>query len=298
LNAKQELVNGGELSPRTFVDYKDACDEVIAAFGKGRLVADLSPSDFASLRNGLAKKWGLHRLAKTLQCVRCLFKFAYDTELVERPVRFGPGFKKPSKKTFRLHRAAQGQKLFTPEEIHRILAAANPQLKAMVLLGLNCGYGNADVGTLPISALDLDAGWADFSRPKTGMPRRCQLWSETVTAVRVALTCRVEPKNEEHAGLVFITSKGGCWHTGTNDSPLSHEVWKLLKSLGINGHRNFYALRHVFRTVADGAKDQPAADFIMGHEVAHMSSVYREGIDDERLKAVTDHVRSWLYPVV
>jgi hypothetical protein len=48
--------------------------------------------------------------------------------------------------------------------------------------------------------------------------------------------------------------------------------------------------------VADEAKDQPAADYIMGHEVPHMSSVYRETISDERLKAVTDHVRAWLFP--
>jgi hypothetical protein len=27
-----------------------------------------------------------------------------------------------------------------------------------------------------------------------------------------------------------------------------------------------------------------------------MSTVYREGIDDARLKAVTDHVRKWLFP--
>jgi integrase len=58
----------------------------------------------------------------------------------------------------------------------------------------------------------------------------------------------------------------------------------------------FYTLRHTFRTVADGAKDQPAADHIMGHEVAHMSSVYREGISDERLRAVADHVHAWLLP--
>jgi hypothetical protein len=56
-----------------------------------------------------------------------------------------------------------------------------------------------------------------------------------------------------------------------------------------------YTLRHTFRTVGDGAKDQPAADIIMGHEVPHLSSVYRETISDERLKAVTHHVRAWLF---
>ena len=33
----------------------------------------------------------------------------------------------------------------------------------------------------------------------------------------------------------------------------------------------------------------------MGHEVPHMSSVYRETISDERLKAVVNYVRDWLF---
>jgi len=48
--------------------------------------------------------------------------------------------------------------------------------------------------------------------------------------------------------------------------------------LKIKGRKGlgFYTLRHTFRTVADEAKDQPAADFTMGHESPHMSTVYRE----------------------
>jgi hypothetical protein len=69
---------------------------------------------------------------------------------------------------------------------------------------------------------------------------------------------------------------------------------KQLRLAGKKG-RNFYALRHVHRTISDGAKDQPAADLIMGHESPHMSTIYREGIDDARLRTVVDHVRSWLF---
>ena len=36
-------------------------------------------------------------------------------------------------------------------------------------------------------------------------------------------------------------------------------------------------------------------DGAMGHEVPHMSSVYRETISDARLRAVTEHVRAWLF---
>jgi integrase len=95
---------------------------------------------------------------------------------------------------------------------------------------------------------------------------------------------------------VFITKYGQPWAKDDPAGPITQEMRKLLNKLGINGHRHFYCLRHTHRTVAGGAKDQPAADHIMGHEVAHMSSEYREGISDERLKAVAEHVRRWLWP--
>jgi hypothetical protein len=100
------------------------------------------------------------------------------------------------------------------------------------------------------------------------------------------------------ADLMFITKYGLPWAKDTADQTLAKEFGKLLRALHINGRTGlgFYALRHTFRTVADESKDQPAVDHIMGHEVPHMSSVYRETITDARLKAVTDHVRCWLFP--
>jgi integrase len=97
---------------------------------------------------------------------------------------------------------------------------------------------------------------------------------------------------------VFVTKYGQPSAKLLAYNTLAKETRKLLNALGINGRQGlgFYTLRHTFRTVADEAKAQPAADNIMGHEVSHKSSVYRETISDERLKAVTDHVRSWLWP--
>jgi integrase len=298
LNHKQSLVDAGELSLRTWNEYKAACHEALAAFGKGRLVSDLRPDDFAALRKHMAKKWGAHRLAKIIQYVRSIFKFAFDAELIDRPVRFGPGFKRPSKKVIRLNRAEAGPKLFTPEEVRRLIDAAGPSMRAMILLGINCGFGNADCGNLPLSAVDLETGIVDYPRPKTGIARRCILWTETVAALREALAKRHEPKNEEDAGLFFITKYGYGWSKSTSTNPVSQETAKLLKALRINGRKGlgFYTLRHTFRTVADESKDQPAVDFIMGHEVPHMSVVYRETISDERLRAVAAHVRRWLFP--
>ncbi len=298
LIAKQASVDSGELAYRTWEDYKAACALLIQHFGKGRLIDDLDPEDFAGLRKKPVRKWGPTTVRNAIQRIRVVFKFAVDNGLTDRLIRYGQGFKRPSEKTLRLERARKGPKLFTPKEIRQLLEAASIPVRAMILLGINCGMGNADCGVLPLSAVDLDNAVIDFPRPKTGIPRRCPLWPDTTEAIRTALDCRPEPKSEEHAGLVFITKYGKPWAKLTADNTLAKEMGKLLKALAINGREGlgFYTLRHTFRTIADEIKDQPAVDFIMGHEVPHMSAAYRETISDERLRAVANHVRKWLFP--
>jgi integrase len=297
LNAKAASRDAGELTHRSWQDYKDACDLIVSYPGKGRQVEDLDPDDFAQLRKKMAKRWGPATLGDVISRMRVAFKFAHDNGLIDRPVRYGQSFKRPARKTVRIDKAKKGPQLFTAEEVRRLLAAAGTPMKAMILRGVNCGFGDADCGALPQSALNLETGIIGFPRPKTGIPRRCVLWPETVAASREALTRRPAPKNEGHAGLVFVTKYGLPWAKDTTDQTLAKEFGKLLKALCINGRSGlgFYTLRHVFRTVRDEAKDQPACEYIMGHETPHMSSVYRETISDVRLKTIAGHVRQWLF---
>src|SRR5262249_17783118 len=122
-----------------------------------------------------------------------------------RPVCYGQGFKRPSNKTLRIERASKGTRMFEAEEIQTILGTAGPTMRAMILLGVNCGFGNADCGNLPFPALDLGRGWVNYPRPKTGIARRCPLWPETVAGLREALTNRPELKDLADAALVFLT---------------------------------------------------------------------------------------------
>jgi integrase len=210
-------------------------------------------------------------------------------------MRFGPGFALPSKKTIRLERARKGPRMFEAEELRRILTAANTSMRAMILLGVNCGFGNADCGTLPQAALDLAGGWVNYHRPKTGITRRCPLWPETVAALQAVIASRPKAKDTANAKLVFVTKQGGAWHKAGEDNPISKEMRKLLDTLGIEGHRNFYALRHTFETIGGESKDQVAVDAIMGHSRDDMASAYRERISDTRLKAVAAEFRRWLF---
>jgi serine/threonine protein kinase len=143
-------------------------------------------------------------LGNEIQRIRSVFKYAYDAEMVDRPIRFGPGFKRPSKKTMRKNKAQKGPKLFAAEEIRQLLGlspwapAAGVQLSAMILLGINAGCGNSDCATLPLKAIDLDGGWVNYARPKTGLPRRCAL----VQLVHPNIV-RVQDLGE-HDGLPFV----------------------------------------------------------------------------------------------
>jgi integrase len=296
LNHKQAKLDAGELAPRSWMNCKEAADLLVSHFGKQRTVADLGTDDFAALKNKMSKKWGAVRVRDFVQRIRSVFKFGFDAGLMATPMRFGPGFARPSKKVIRLARAPKGLRMFEGTELRRILDAASGPLRAMILLGVNCGFGNADCGTLPLTAIDLDGGWVNYHRPKTGITRRCPLWPETVEALREILARRPEPKDPADVGLVFVTVRGGSWHKKVDDNPISKEMRKMLDALKIEGSRSFYALRHTFETIGGEAKDQIAVDHIMGHARDDMASVYRERISDERLKAVSDHVRSWLFP--
>ncbi|VTR93587.1 tyrosine recombinase : Uncharacterized protein OS=Blastopirellula marina DSM 3645 GN=DSM3645_10342 PE=4 SV=1: Phage_integrase [Gemmata massiliana] len=309
LNHKKALLDAAELSQHTWRNYQQAAALIVERFGKSRLVADLGPDDFAELRNWMAQKWGAVRVRDFITRVRGVFKYGHESELIAVPVRFGPGFKPPTRKTLRLGRAEKGVRMFEAAEIRALLNGTTVQgkngpkmvragvtVRAMILLGVNCGFGNADCGTLPRSALDLEGGWVNYHRPKTGITRRCPLWPETVAALKDALDKRPEPKNPDDTALAFLTVRGVSWHkTDLEDSTISKEISKLVKALGITGNKNFYALRHTFETIGGEAKDQVAVDHIMGHARDDMASVYRERISDERLKAVSDFVRKWVF---
>jgi len=300
LTTKRRLLDTGEITERTFQEYHSTCSRIVTTFGRDRLVDDLATDDFAHLRASLAETRGPVALGNEIQRCRSVFKFAYDERLIDKPVRYGQQFNKPSKKTLRMARNGRGPRMFEADELRTIIDTATQPLKAMILLGINCGFGQTDVSSLPLSAVDLDSGWVDYPRPKTGVERRCPLWPETVEAIRRAVEHRPRPKSEKDTDLAFITKYGHRWvktnKTGTPDDAVGKEFTKLLQRLGLKRPGvSFYALRHTFETIAGESKDQVAVNAIMGHVDNSMAGVYRERISDERLRAVTDCVHDWLF---
>jgi integrase len=305
LTAKQQKREAGKLSSRMYErigaenpkgEYPNTTDRLIKEFGGNRLVDDLTPDDFGALRSSLEKQFGPVRLGNEIQKVRTVFKFGTDNGLIQKTIPYGGMFRKPEKSELRKHRASRGNRLFDANELRTLIDGAGVQLKAMILLGINGGFGNTDCGRLPLSAVDLEGGWVTFPRPKTGIPRRCPLWPETVGALKAAIADRPDPKDKDAEALVFLTKYGRAWSKGGTAGAVSLQTGRLLDDLGIRrAGVGFYALRHTFRTIADATKDPNAIRLIMGHTDDSIDANYTHGIDDERLLKVTEYVRTWLF---
>ena len=191
LTVKKGRVESGELTQRSFNDYHATCERIVQHFGKDRIVADIGPADFEDFRRRLSKKWSPVTVSNEIRRIRVVFNYAYKSDLLDRPVKFGDfGI---SKKTLRVERARRGPKMFDAAEVRHLLDLADPIMRAMILLAVNAGLGNMDVSMLRLENVDLESGWLDFPRPKTGVDRRCPLWPETVAALREAIGAAPTP---------------------------------------------------------------------------------------------------------
>ena len=60
---------------------------------------------------------------------------------------------------------------FSFEQVSKLLSAADLKMRAMIWLGLNCGFGGTDCAQLKGKNLDLENGRVQLARNKTGVLR-------------------------------------------------------------------------------------------------------------------------------
>ena len=67
LLAKKHLVETGEIAERTWNDYDKTCKQIMEVLGNDRLLDDLRPEDFESLRRHFAKGHGIVTLSNEIR---------------------------------------------------------------------------------------------------------------------------------------------------------------------------------------------------------------------------------------
>jgi integrase len=288
LAAKDTAAKAGTISPRTFLEYKLTLKRLVDFLGRATPAASVTPASWAAFRAHRSAKLGIVAIGNEVTRIKTMGNWLYASRLIREPIHFGPEFRKASAKSLRKHRRESGAKLFSAAQIHALLDEAGTQMRAMILLGINCGFGNTDVCTITRGA--IKDGWIDFPRPKTEVGRRIPLWKETLEALGPAMGV-VASQSGDLAMSPCFKIDGGPWHPSEH---VSKRFRVLLAWAGIQ-RGGFYWLRHTFATVADGAKDPIAVSALMGHADGTIGGVYRETISDDRLIAVTDRVRSWLF---
>jgi integrase len=300
LDARKSDMEAGNLNARTWADYRG----YLLAFGK--FVGPALPA--AELDTDHIDRWAAHLRPITgprrFNGARAhLFAFLRHCFAAKWIPAFplGVGFKRAPKGKIR---AGRKNKLINPAHIGPLLDAADVQLRAMMLLGLNGGLGNTDCANLPRAAVDLDKAVIRYARIKTGIARTVPLWEETVASLRIVMSSR--PNDD----LVFRTRHGNPWvRTTINDKgkpvpkdSISQAFGRIMEGMCDVSQRKtyrelylgvgFYALRHTFITYANEVRDSDARRHIIGRRLVGVEDDYVESFFLPRLKIVTDHVHA------
>jgi integrase len=300
LAAKKLKVESGEMTAATWKIYEIYGDRMIRVFGANTPVTNLCSTDFQRYRADLQKTHKtLESIKSAITKAKAIFNWAgpgvHGQGHLDRLPRYGDAFRPPSRAALERQREEQGARVFTAEQIRTFLAKAGPKLRAMILLGVNCGYGNTDCAKLVVSKLDLARGWANFARTTNGIKRRNPLWPETVEALLKVIADRKTPRDPKYAGRVFITKYAQPFRA----CAIGFEFEKLAVSLNLDrGEADFYDLRRTCASIGVQVKDDDAIRTILGHKRPSndMLAVYnRLAVDDDRLRAVTDHIHRWLF---
>lgn len=276
----------GEVKLRHVSDQTLILRSLVKFVGPNRLVSDVSTIDLQSYRQRLIKAGRTsHTINNHISTIKAMFNWASENEVVHTT---------PNLKAIKKIAHAKNEKpTFTVAQIQTLLQNAGLQMRAMIWLGLNCGFGCTDCAELKWSNLDMENRRVRFPRGKTGVDRNLPLWPETLEAL-----LRVPRLGE----LVFYTHKGNPWvrtarstkkdgtEKYTKDDAVTQEFSKLMKKAGIEVPKRvgFYTLRRTAATVAANSGDPFAVQKLLGHADVKMASTYVQNISEQTDRVINN----------
>jgi integrase len=175
---------------------------------------------------------------------------------------------------------------FNQQQIKKLLSTPDVKMKAMIWLGLNCGFGCTDCSRLKWEDLDFKNNRVNLPRKKTGVGRNLPLWPETIKALKEV---------SKSGALVFMTSEGHPWirttiRTNDNGEPkyicdnrISTKFSRLMKKVRIKAPKGtcFYTLRRTAATIAARSGDPFAVQRLLGHVDLTMATRYVQDVSEQ-----------------
>jgi len=286
LDHQESRAEIGEIQPRHVSDQILLLKDFVRFVGPNRPVSDVSTIELQNYRKRLIKaRKSPNTINNRIAAVKAMYNWALDNEVIENAPRLKAVKKVTPQK--------QKRPTFAASQIHKILQNADPQMKAMIWLGLNCGFGCTDCGELKWKNVDLKNERVDFPRGKTGVERNLPLWTETVRALS-----KIPIAGE----LVFYTRKGNPWvrtvrgvgkdgtekYKKTNN--VSKEFSKLMRRAGVKMEKGagFYTLRRTAATLTAKSGDPFAVQRLLGHADLKMATTYVQDVSEQTDRAVNN----------
>jgi len=276
----------GEVKLRYVYDQISLLKDFVKYIGPNRSVSAISTIDLQNYRKKLIKTGkAQYTINNRIAAIKAMYNWAIDNEIISTV---------PNLKAIKKTSPTKIEKpIFTIEQIEKLLDCANEQMSAMILLGLNCGFGCTDCAEIQWKNLDLKNGRVSFPRGKTGIARNLPLWPETVCALKKV------PKLGE---LVFYTSKGNPWVRAirsvdkhgrekyTKEDAVTKQFSKLLKKAKIKTEKGvgFYTLRRTAATLTAKSGDPFAVQRLLGHADLKMATTYVQNISEQTDKAINN----------
>jgi integrase len=329
LSFKRGKVISGELSLTTLDGYLREVSKFVEFQKPATPAGSLRPEHFSAFMKHLVESRKLGRFARkrVVTYINTYLRYGAKNGWMTMP-NVGTDWSTPATDpdSMRVARARAGVpdysgRLVTGEEIDKLLARSQPAFRALVLLGINCGLGPADLGRMRWNMIDLEHGRLIFPRGKSGVYRVGHLWKKTRKALRRVRRLkynRLALRREGEQSLVFITRRNLPFYREMEvygfvevngqkvrkllkvkvENSILRTFRRMVRELDIQG-LTFYRLRHSFRTFGQRARDREALDACMGHKDSGIGRVYNhEEIAWSRIRQVAKVVYRRLWPKI
>ncbi len=294
LKYQESRVFADVLTPKHYNDQIGCVKKLNSFLGRERKIESILTLDLQNYKRRLQGAYpSVHRQNLHISVMKAMFHWARKNGLLESI----PNIDAISKGKIIVD---QEKCTFDSQQINKLLSGADVKMRAMIWLGLNCGFGCTDCGKLKWKDMDFKNSRVKLARNKTGIRRNLPLWPETIQALKEL------PRSGQ---LVFYTSEGHPWVTTvvrtksngereyTPVNRITPTFSRLMKKVGIHAPKGtgFYALRRTAATMAARSGDPFAVQRLLGHVDLTMATRYVQDVS-EQTDRVIENSRKYLLP--
>ena len=288
LKYQYSKLQANNLTANHYNEQIGSLNKLMASLGQSSKINKISALDLHNYKRKIQNSHvSVSRLNLHISIMKALFHWARKNDILEHI---------PNIDAVSRGKIVHNEKFtFDYEQISKLLSAADVKMRAMIWLGLNCGFGCTDCSELKWTDLDFVNARVKLPRKKTGILRDLPLWPETIN------TLKKVPKT---GVLVFYTSRKNSFvHTivktdgngnrkYSTQNTITTKFSRLIKKSGFkvpNG-TGFYTLRRTAATIAARSGDPFAVQKLLGHADLQMATRYVQDVSKQTDKVINSSV--------